>query len=214
MSRVPDEIATEVLVACGRYCCLCKQFKPTELQVHHIVPREKGGTADLDNLIPLCLLCHSHVHTQRRFARGFTPHELKQHRDDLYRLVAENKPVSPPTGIVSLMEILRHEIDPSNLTREAIRILIIASEATHGMFVHDLGGGCIITDPLGGSIESSNPRGAYRLRDGVGQLQTLGLLRYNGANYEATRKGCRVAELLIQHAKRLQAQAPPPSSPP
>lgn len=32
------------------------------LEAHHIIPREKGGSDDYDNLILLCACCHAGVH--------------------------------------------------------------------------------------------------------------------------------------------------------
>ena len=88
-----DEISTKVLADCGRCCCLCRRFKPIRLQVHHIVPRGEGGKDELDNAIALCLTCHTDVHTKAPFTRRFTVEELKMHRENVYRLVAEGKPI-------------------------------------------------------------------------------------------------------------------------
>lgn len=45
-------------------CRACyKKFyrKSKELTVHHIIPRDCGGTNDFDNLISLCLECHDMI---------------------------------------------------------------------------------------------------------------------------------------------------------
>ena len=40
------------------YCCaLCDC--PTDIQVHHVIPRAQGGTDSMHNLITLCRYCHS-----------------------------------------------------------------------------------------------------------------------------------------------------------
>lgn len=44
------------------------------LEVHHIIPKEKGGTDDYDNLILLCARCHSGIHK-----RQYNPQNYKQH---------------------------------------------------------------------------------------------------------------------------------------
>lgn len=31
-------------------------------QVHHVLPRGRGGDDDLGNLLAVCLPCHSHIH--------------------------------------------------------------------------------------------------------------------------------------------------------
>ncbi|NJO00090.1 MAG: HNH endonuclease [Anaerolineales bacterium] len=34
----------------------------TQLQVHHIIPKEQGGNDSLENLITLCTSCHQTTH--------------------------------------------------------------------------------------------------------------------------------------------------------
>lgn len=39
-------------------CCQkCHQIQ-AEFHVHHIIPRDQGGTDDLENLVTLCATCH------------------------------------------------------------------------------------------------------------------------------------------------------------
>jgi len=51
-------IRTQVLKRDGYRCVNCGQTG-TELHVHHIIPKSKGGTDELDNLVTLCVKCHS-----------------------------------------------------------------------------------------------------------------------------------------------------------
>ena len=88
---IPQDVAEQVLVNCGRRCCLCRRFLPIRLQVHHIDEKAKGGSDEPDNLIALCLTCHTDVHTKAPFTRRFSHDELKQHRNSVYRLVDEGK---------------------------------------------------------------------------------------------------------------------------
>ena len=53
------EVANEVMLRDGRRCRLCTGKK--RLTVHHITPREHGGTEDARNLITLCSTCHDKV---------------------------------------------------------------------------------------------------------------------------------------------------------
>jgi hypothetical protein len=55
VSDISEEIVDRMMVKCGRRCCICRKFKSTLLQVHHIVQWADGGTNDEDNLIVLCL---------------------------------------------------------------------------------------------------------------------------------------------------------------
>jgi hypothetical protein len=77
-----DKRETEQLLAeCGRRCCICGRLH--QVQVHHITPKEKGGTDDIENGIPLCPNCHDEVHTgyaPGRTTRIYTDGELKLHR--------------------------------------------------------------------------------------------------------------------------------------
>jgi 5-methylcytosine-specific restriction endonuclease McrA len=95
---VPQNLADEILAKCGRHCCICRRFEPLHLQVNHIIPLSEGGTDDTDNLIPVCLTCHSDVHTQTRLTRRFSAEELKQDRDMTFRLVEEGKLPSGEAG--------------------------------------------------------------------------------------------------------------------
>ncbi len=93
-----QENCQQALVRCARICCICRRFRPSYIQVHHIIERAKGGSDDLDNLIPACIFCHQgHIHATVPFTRRFSPSELKGLRDHVYALVAEGKLVPPDT---------------------------------------------------------------------------------------------------------------------
>ena len=42
-------------------CKICK-VKSDNLEVHHIIPKSRGGTNDKNNLIKICSKCHGLVH--------------------------------------------------------------------------------------------------------------------------------------------------------
>lgn len=88
---VSSEHAAEILAKCARHCSICRRFRPLHLQVHHIVERTEGGTDDLDNLIAICVSCHSDVHSNTKLTRRFSVKELQLHRDNVTRLVADGK---------------------------------------------------------------------------------------------------------------------------
>ncbi len=88
---IPQRIVDELMARCRRRCCICRRFDPLHLQVHHIVERSDGGTDDPDNLIVVCITCHSDVHSDTKLTRRFTPEELKQHRDALFDVVAQGQ---------------------------------------------------------------------------------------------------------------------------
>ncbi len=71
-----------LLAAVGRRCCICGTLH--NVQVHHIVPKEQGGSDQIDNAIPLCPSCHDRVHvkpSRGRTTRDYTAEELRLHRD-------------------------------------------------------------------------------------------------------------------------------------
>ncbi len=71
----------QLLAHCGRRCCICGHLHA--VQVHHIKPKEKGGTDDIQNGIPLCPNCHDAVHTgysSGKTTKIYSEPELKLHR--------------------------------------------------------------------------------------------------------------------------------------
>ena len=135
-----------MMIKCARRCCICRRFRPTKLQVHHIVEKGQGGTNDEDNLIVICLPCHTDVHSQVPFTRRFSPEELKGHRDTLIRMVAEGKfPAEEPDNtdqliarVVSGRGVGTRADAQEALSPEAVEILLGAAHATgnrQGMIV-------------------------------------------------------------------------------
>jgi hypothetical protein len=86
---IPQDLVDKMMVKCARRCCICRRFRPTKLQVHHIVERNQGGTNDEDNLIVTCMACHTDVHSKVPFSRRFSSEELKGHRDALVKMVEQ-----------------------------------------------------------------------------------------------------------------------------
>lgn len=98
-----NQAEAEVLLAqTGRLCCICKRLH--RVQLHHIIPKEAGGSDDIDNAIPLCPNCHDEVHSgpaSGRVTRSYTPGELQQHRQQTMRIMENIHPPAkedPVTG--------------------------------------------------------------------------------------------------------------------
>lgn len=90
----PISVANEVLVRCGRHCCICGKFVGTKIELHHIVQVADGGDDSADNCIPLCLDCHAEVKSynpKHPKGRRYTEAELKGHRDKCYEKYALEK---------------------------------------------------------------------------------------------------------------------------
>jgi hypothetical protein len=58
-------------------CCLCHGEKGSEVQLHHISGRFQST---YDNLVVLCIACHSRVQSRGGFGKGYTPRELKRYK--------------------------------------------------------------------------------------------------------------------------------------
>jgi hypothetical protein len=72
---IPAELEAKLLVESRYTCNIC--WKSQEVQIHHIDPVEEGGDNSEENLIVLCLNCHSKTHTTREMARNVRPHHLR-----------------------------------------------------------------------------------------------------------------------------------------
>jgi 5-methylcytosine-specific restriction endonuclease McrA len=62
---VPLQLKESLKDAAGRCCVLCQipESPWVKLQIHHIVRRIDGGSNDPSNLVPICALCHSKLHS-------------------------------------------------------------------------------------------------------------------------------------------------------
>lgn len=105
----PQQVKDSVMVKCGRHCCICRRFRPTLLQIHHIQESSNGGSDCEENAIAVCVMCHIDVHTKRPFTQRFSQEEIIQHRELTYSLVASGK--------MAISEYL-----PSRLTTHPCRV--------------------------------------------------------------------------------------------
>ncbi len=183
------------------------------LQVHHIIGRQDRGDDEIDNLIAVCMTCHSDTHTSRPFARRFTPDELKHHRDRVYEMVANGTLVPPNDDAVLVTptayprEVPRADetfvitaneglIEP-RLLKEAADILIAAAQSgdAHVMSVRNFEGYAVV---VGGRnfVPSRSPRDEARFENAVNELVEHGLLAGNGEVFRVTHKGFLLADEL------------------
>ena len=87
-----EKVREEALVRAGRHCCICHKFCGIKMEAHHIIERGNGGPDTFDNCIVLCFDCHGDMRSYDfKHPKGinYTPSELKKHRDNWYRKVAE-----------------------------------------------------------------------------------------------------------------------------
>src|SRR5262245_28545769 len=139
MSEIDPEVIDRMMVRCGRRCCICRRFRPTKLQVHHIVERSQGGSDDEDNLIVTCFSCHSDVHTKVPFARRFSVAELNGPRAALISLVVAGTLGVADTddtdeAVAAVVQEMRAVPKPKiELLPEAVEILTKAVGVEGGM---------------------------------------------------------------------------------
>jgi HNH endonuclease/Domain of unknown function (DUF4431) len=92
LSGWPADVRDEVLVLCGRRCCICHMFCGTKMELHHIEARAVGGSDTIENCIPLCLNCHAevgHYNSQHPKGSKFSAKELRGHRAKWYAMMAQ-----------------------------------------------------------------------------------------------------------------------------
>ena len=206
MSEIPPELIDKMMVKCGRRCCICRRSRQTKLQVHHIREKGQGGSDEEDNLIVLCLSCHSDVHTKVPFARKFSENEQKGHRDALVKRVADGVfPAEDTDDTDEAIRVVIREMRSVPTTRidllpEAIEILLAAANAQPGLgqgevntswgggFTVQAGGGDLTTDP-------SDSRKAARYRHALKQLVRCDLLEHLSEDFlEVTHQGYLIAD--------------------
>ena len=65
-----------------------------ELEAHHVIPVERGGKTELDNLILLCPRHHKLLHDHRIRTSGNGEHPA--FTDEAGRAITANQPHAPP----------------------------------------------------------------------------------------------------------------------
>lgn len=99
-----ESVRETALTRSARRCCVCREFKGVGLEVHHIHPAADGGPDTLENAIPLCFDCHAAAgHYNPRHPKGskFSPAELRIHRDQLWKAVADGLVPTLPKAIAA-----------------------------------------------------------------------------------------------------------------
>jgi 5-methylcytosine-specific restriction endonuclease McrA len=83
------ELRSKILLRDNFKCQECGYYK--HLEVHHIIPRSKGGSDDPENLVTLCQRCHDKKHGREyRETNGFK-HNKRNHRKKRKQWRRKNK---------------------------------------------------------------------------------------------------------------------------
>lgn len=92
------EIKMRARIAAAGRCCLCREYKGRNIEVHHIDPEAEGGSDTFDNAIPLCFDDHAEVgHYNNLHPKGlkYSRKEIRLARDTWYELVKKNNITMP-----------------------------------------------------------------------------------------------------------------------
>ena len=172
-----DAVAAEVLAKCGRHCCICRRFRPRHIQVHHIVDESAGGVSDAENAIPICLTCHSDVHSSVPFARRFTADELRRHRASVYQMVAEGKLVPPDDEqLLPTMKAMTQAGVTETLSCTEVEVLVGAAHGDGQVMTTEGSGGFSVTAGKKELMSGFDSRTRAAYLDAIARLRNRGLL--------------------------------------
>jgi hypothetical protein len=85
---IPKDIASDVLVAHDRTCCVCQE-RGKRVQIHHI--DEDPSNSDPHNLAVLCFDCHDLTQIRGGVGRSLDVAQVIKYRDEWVARVAERK---------------------------------------------------------------------------------------------------------------------------
>ena len=100
----PESVASKVLVACGRCCCICHKFCGIKMELHHIKQKADGGEDTFENCIPLCFNCHADMgkgDPKHPKGKRYSEAELKGHKERWMKQVASSRTVPGIRQVVS-----------------------------------------------------------------------------------------------------------------
>jgi hypothetical protein len=108
-----QEIETELLSRSARRCCFCfglgGDFGEKKGQIAHV--NRKASDSRLDNLAWLCLPHHDEYDSKPSQSKGYTPHELRKYRKELYDEVERRRSsVSAEPASAPAVEPLRQRL--------------------------------------------------------------------------------------------------------
>lgn len=76
-ANIPKDTRIRVYRREGYRCALCDSTQ--YLQIHHYIPRGKGGSNSLHNLICLCHVCHAQAHGTQMYDMLISVDDMEQY---------------------------------------------------------------------------------------------------------------------------------------
>jgi hypothetical protein len=86
--KINVDLRDQMLFESNRICCICTE-QGKDVQIHHI--DENSANNDYDNLVVICLDCHSKVHQKGGFGRNWTVGQLQQYKIEWIERVENRK---------------------------------------------------------------------------------------------------------------------------
>jgi hypothetical protein len=110
--RIPTNIEAEVLFRANHTCSICRNIDK-DVVIHHI--DGNNSHSEPENLIVLCLDCHSKVTGRRGLGKSFKLGEVKRYKRSWEKYIEESRKVHQPAieytqELISQIDILVCEI--------------------------------------------------------------------------------------------------------
>ncbi len=110
--KISTDVEDEVLFRANHTCSICR-IRDKDVQIHHIDGDSEHN--ELDNLVVLCLDCHSKVTGRRGLGKSFKPSEVKRFKRSWEKYIEESRKVHQPSveytqELISQIDILVCEI--------------------------------------------------------------------------------------------------------
>lgn len=117
--KIADEICDLLLFECNRTCCIC-MLPGKDVQIHHIDQNSSNNT--YENLIVLCLDCHSNVHKKGGFGRNWTEGQLQQNKEEWKERVRNRKQDADKLASIESVTGTIHQphVDPEDMEYRSI----------------------------------------------------------------------------------------------
>ena len=84
--RIPAKVRRAVYARDGHACILCEDSRV--VQLHHVVPRGRGGSDEPQNLVCLCPACHRVAHGEYAYQNQF-PFDCATAYDAMFHYLAD-----------------------------------------------------------------------------------------------------------------------------
>ena len=82
--KIDEDLVAKILFEADRTCCVCRD-RGKQVQIHHVDGNPANN--EINNLIVLCLDCHSQAHSNIAFARNLTPKVLQKYRENWHNII-------------------------------------------------------------------------------------------------------------------------------